>query len=218
MTDLNLLTFGFTNIITQKTVDKGAAQYRQVIKHQLFQPYDFYAAYGPNTTPYNFPIHNFPWGPLHSILTVNYDNFAIASDVSYYHYQSAIAHTTSITLKDKNRDAVQLALTQSYNPLINANTGLIDQQIDPTSVSHAVSLATYFNTPFIEFGGSTIYDLGLQTFTMFTLNGLIKPPGKCYGINFVYSQPLNGPPSFVVNLPIFFGNGRAVTVGRPPGL
>ena len=216
--------------------------YQQIVRHRLTQSFDFDNANEPDNQrikdfqnggyvldtslnqPKLVPNPKQPWSEIRSLLDVTLSNFIFSSDISYYPYQTAATDSTSITLKDSRSDAISLSYSQGFaiqspTTAAAAANGSVPQTNLVSSRSDAASLSAYFTTTYIDASVILSYDIINRNLTSEALNTLIKPPGRCWGINFAISQTILQPkPTYTIVLPIYFGEGKSFAVGRPPGL
>src|SRR6185295_15954888 len=62
LSDIHLVTIGFTNTLIQKRVHDKESEYQQVVRHSLTQSYDFYSLASPETDPSGtYAVKKFPW-------------------------------------------------------------------------------------------------------------------------------------------------------------
>jgi LPS-assembly protein len=216
--------------------------YAQIIRHTLSESYDLDNASEPDfqriknfqtgtfaidpltQAPYLVPNPKQPWSEVRSLLELNLFHFAFTSDVSYYPYQKATTDSNTATVRDKWGDAISLRYSQSFaiqSPTTAAAeiNGVGPQTNLLSSRSDAAALTGYITTRYIDASVIFNYDILGQTLTSEALNALLKPAGKCWGLNFYIEQNVGqSHPSYMVTLPIYFGQGKSLTVGRPPGI
>lgn len=215
--DLNLITFGISNVLIQKRAEGSDTSYRQLIRHRLTQSYDFYTAQQPNQTPFGVILVKQPWSEIHSLLEVKFSYFNINSDVSYYGYDNVAAETTSVGVHNTKGDALSLGYSETYTAKIDPSTGLIVDQVDLSTHAQAVNLSVFFTSKFLDMSSGIGYDLIYNNFTTYLINGLVKFPGKCWGFAFTLQQTLGGSGGYSWSLPIFFGD-TPTAMPRPPGV
>jgi LPS-assembly protein len=215
--DLNLITFGITNVLIQKHADGDKSNYNQLIRHRLTQSYDFYTAQQPLITPTGTQLVKQPWSEIHSLLEAKFSFFNINSDVSYYGYDNVAAETTSVGVHNTKGDALSLGYSETYSARIDPTSGLVVDQVDFSTHAQAVNLSVFFTTKFLDISSGVGYDLIYNNFTTYLVNGLVKFPGKCWGFAFTLQQTLGGSGSYSWSLPFFFGDSP-VSLPRPPGV
>jgi len=215
--DLNLVTFGLTNVLIQKRLDGKNNSYSQIIRHRLTQSYDFYAAQQPDFTPTGTRLVKQPWSEIHSLLEAKFSYFNFNSDLSYFGYDQIAAETTSLGVHNNKGDAISVGYSETYTAKIDPLSGLIVDQVDLSTHAQAVNLTVFLTTNFLDISSSVGYDLIYKNFTSYLVNGLLKLPGKCWGIAFTLQQTLGGSGNTSFSLPIFFGD-TPNSLPRPPGV
>jgi LPS-assembly protein len=216
--DLNAITYGLSNVLIQKKTEGSKTNYQQLLRHRLTQSYDFHVANGPNVTPLGIQIVKQPWSDIRSLLEVKWGIFNIDSDLHYYGYDSVTAETTSVGIHDVKGNTFSLGYSETYSTKIDPNSGLVIDQVDQTTRAVAINLKAYITTKFFDVAAVTNYDYINYNFTSYLVYGLLRPPGKCWGLQMTFEKDLgsNGVTSSF-SVPFFFGEGNQ-SVPRPPGV
>jgi LPS-assembly protein len=222
LVDRHVLTYGITNKLTRKSYTDEGTEYREIVRHRLSQSYDVYIL--NQTDPRDdtgkiIPLVREPWSEMRSILAVKLDYFGANSDLSYYPYQNLASSSSSIGLHNKWGDGFSFGYAQRFSSLRDPTTQLPTKRVDSTTRSEAVNLSLFFISKYIDISGTQNFDLNNKAFTTQVITGLLKPPGKCWGIEFSYEKNLgSGDPRYMIQLPIFFGEGKSTTLSKPSGV
>jgi LPS-assembly protein len=229
------------DLTKNQTQKPQSTSYQEIIRHTLSQSYDIDNANEPTSQRIkNFQTGGYvldpiaqqpvlvanpkqPWSEIRSLLEVKLSKFGFISDVSYYPYQSAATDSSTVILRDRRGDAISGSYVQSFviqspTTATAATIGSGPQTNLVTSRSDAASIKAFITTKYLDAAISASYDILVQKITSTSLNTLIKPPGKCWGFNLYVSQQLDQKPSWTITLPIYFGEGKSFSVGKPQGL
>ena len=235
--DKNLVTFGITDKLIQKNVDKLSGSYQEVVRYRISQSFDIANSNesnfrgikdfvnggflkNPDGTYVVVPNPNQPWSEIRSLLDVKLKYFNFNSDISYYPYQGAATDSSTITFKDKLGNGISGSYSQYFAIQVpsaanasNQTTNLITQRSD------AASLSIFAVTKFVDVSATASYDILAQALTSEVAYLLVKPPGKCYGLAISYEKYLQRPdPIWTFSIPIFFGEGKSFQLNHPPGV
>lgn len=217
LVDQNIITYALTNKIIRKTKDQGGASYREMIYHRFSQSYDVYSSRLPDLyTALDGslkPTIKQPWGELRSYFALNLDRVGFTSDISYYPYEVKTIYSYGLGLNNGKGDGLSIGYSQGYQIRPNYYDPSVSRLIFGAR-SETASISTYFTTKYLNFNGTTAFDISNKwNPTSFTIRGLIKPPGKCWGFGFYFYKVFGGEQAFAWTLPIFFGEGRSFDVG-----
>jgi LPS-assembly protein len=216
LVDRNLVTFGLTNKLVRKVVKGNSAEYREIIRHRLTESYDVWTQIEPrkNAAGQLLDESKEPWSEIRSLLDVKLEFLNITSDVSYYPYQDIASSSTGVTLNNAKGDRLSLTYTQSLALSQDENTGVLT--LNKRTRSEVAALSTYFTSPLMDLAGSVSYDMLNNSFTSYRARGLLKLPGKCWGITGDYEQLVKGEqPRFEAMVVFFFGEGQKFGLSGP---
>ncbi|MBK9293385.1 MAG: LPS-assembly protein LptD [Oligoflexia bacterium] len=212
--DQNVITYALTNKIIRKKHNQEGLQYREIIFHKFSQTYDVYSAKLPDlyTDSDNVirPTIKQPWGELKSYFALNLDYLSFSSDISYYPYEIKTIYSYSLGLYNGKGDGLSLGYSQGFQIRPNYSDPSLSRLIFGAR-SETASISAYFTTKYLNFNGTTNFDIiNSWNPTSFSIRGLLKPPGKCWGFGFYLNKVFGGEFSFSWTLPIFFGEGRSI--------
>ncbi len=220
LVDRNLITLGISNKIIRKKYEEGSKEpaYSQIISHRLTQSYDVWA----DIEPLKAPAINQPWSEIRSLFEVKLDNFNLVSDVKYYPYQNLASNGESIGIKNKDGNGISATYSQGFAIQTDPTTRLPTSQVNLSSQSETLSFSLYYTSKYLDVAANVNRDLlsgNNGQWTSSTFDGLIKPPGHCWGINFYYAKQLGtGAYTYMFTIPIFFGEGKSLSVSPPMGM
>jgi hypothetical protein len=146
------------------------------------------------------------------------DYFTASSDVSYYGYETKAISTSSVGVRNSRGDGLSLGYAQGWSIRSNYSDLTNPSRVIFGSRSESAVITAYFKSTYLDFSGTTAYDMINSNFSSFTLSGLIKPPGKCWGLGFFYNKVFGGDTALLWSLPIFFGEDRSFEVNKPQGI
>ncbi|MDZ4678272.1 MAG: LPS assembly protein LptD [Oligoflexia bacterium] len=222
LVDRQVLTYGLTNKLTRKAYKDTGTEYREIIRHRLAQSYDVFIL--TQADPLDdegkvIPVIREPWSEIQSLLSVRLDYFTANSDVSYYVYQNVASSSSSIGFRNKHGDGIAFGYAQRLSTFRDPRTQLPTKRVDTSTRSEAMNLTVYFISKYLDVSATQNFDINSHSFTTQTIGGLLKPPGKCWGIQFTYEKNLGGGnPRYMIQLPIFFGEGKQTTLSKPSGV
>jgi LPS-assembly protein len=216
LADRNLVTFGLTNKLVRKTVKGDSVEYREIIRHRLTQSYDVWTQIEPrkNSAGQLLDESKEPWSEIRSLLEVKLEYLNITSDVSYFPYQDIASSSSGITVSDPGGNRVSLVYTQSLALSQDPTTGIL--VLNKSTRSEQAAFSTFFTSSLLDLAGNVSYDILNRSINSYRAQGLIKLPGKCWGITADYEQLVKGePPRIQAMVVFFFGEGKSFGLNGP---
>lgn len=189
--DRKLMTFGFTNKLTQKRWVQGNPEYRQVVFWKLAQSYDFYQAESNSDTKQ-------PLSDVFSVLRVNFDSVEAYQRANYFPYQQVTNSSTRVRLKNELNDFIELSHLISYN----ITPG---QEADITGRTEDLTLSVRKTFSYLDLMGRTTYDVNPQPgredqrFKSYGYGAQVKLPGDCWFFTITQYRTTGGDDNFRLN-------------------
>lgn len=195
--DRNLITYRMTNKLTKKTWNNGIPNYERFLTWRLSQTYDVYESHQS--------IHPQPWSDIESILTIRLAHFNTYTKINFFPYQKLSDTSSNVTINDDNGNYIKMGLTRKYVP---NNDGVID--VGNRVEDYLLQLGTtakYFNLAgrLIYNGRDKLLAIDKTRIKALTYAVIFRPPGNCWGINFLYNQDTaKNDPSFYLQFDFLF--------------
>ncbi len=205
--DRKIITFGFTNKIIQKKVEKpiGSAKlldpaYNQFLTWRISQSYDFFQAESRNKMAQAY-------SDISSELRLNLEHFTFYQLSRYYPYQSATNSSTNVTLSN---DASEF-ITLGYNSGFTIEPG---KRVDYSTRSEEISVFAKKSFIPLDALAKVTYDLNpyastSRVFKSYGYGVQINLPGDCWKFTFMQYQNPIGLIGYKVNF-AFSWDGKPV--------
>jgi len=210
LVDRHLVTYGVTNkLIRKRLMPDQSFQYREIVRHSLTQSYDIFDA--DRTNEGN--IKKQPYSEVTSTLAVKLDAFAVNSEINYFPYQNITSNSSTLSMFDYRGDAISLSYLNTF--IIPRAREAPAQSLTET-INAGITLVTkYFNL----YGSGQYSPRSNEHWQSYDAATLIKFPGQCLGFLLGYRNLIGSRESqYYFTLPIYFGGGKQLNVGRPTSL
>ena len=182
--DRNLITYRFTNKIIRKTsAENQPANYDRLVTWRLSQTYDVHEA--------QRGMDRQPWSDIESILSIRLAHFNTYTKINFFPYQKLSNTTSSVTLNDDNGNYIKLGLERNYTPNLDGRVDVKERIED-----YMLQLGTTARN--VNFVGRVVYNGNDFTaerdktrIKSLTSAVIIRPPGNCWGFQFVQSHDIS---------------------------
>lgn len=197
--DKNLATYSLTNKILRKKFINGSPRYQQIISHKIFQSYDIHEKTRDTLEKKQ------PWSEVNSLLDLRFDNFETNWLAKYYPYQKETAHSARVRVFDSNNNYFQVIFSQDFL-ITGVNT------INLSSKTRDLTFGSGINTRYVDFLGSTTFNILNDSFQSYQYGVRVKPPGDCWAITFTQERQTDAQIEYDINVVFSFdGNFKPYT-------
>ncbi len=194
----NLVTYSLSNKIWRKRYEQGTPEYRQLIRHKLYQSYDIHEEKRETGTE-----RKQPWSEIGSLLDMRFDWFETNSLIKYYPYQKSTTQATRVKVFDKDENYLQVTYSQDF--LISDGT-----TVNPTSKTRDITTGVGFYVKYLKFHGETTYNILKDAFQAYRFTVQFRPPGDCWAIIFSQEKKVDVQKEFDLNVSFLF-DGKSET-------
>lgn len=182
--DRNLITYRITNKLTRKTWSQNTPNYSRFLTWRVSQTYDAHEAQRPGNRQ--------PWSDIESILNIRLPHLNTYTKINFYPYQKLSNTFSYVSINDDAGDYIKLGLTRKYT--------ISSTNVDVSTRTEDYTLQVGTSMRYVNFAGRIIYN-GNDTLAAkdggrikdITFAVIMRPPGNCWGINFVHHQQIDKP-------------------------
>lgn len=189
--DKNLVTYSFTNKILRKRYENGTPRYLQIISHKLFQSYDVHERNRDT------PDDKQPWSEIGSLLDLRFDHFETNWLAKYYPYQKETAHSARVKVFDSRNNYFEVIFSQDF--LITGSN-----QINLSSKTRDLIFGAGITSKYMDFIGSTTFNILNDSLQSYRYGVRIKPPGDCWAITFSQERQTDAQIEYDFNIQFSF--------------
>ena len=195
----NVLTFGLANKVIRKSWSADDAAYKQIVNLKLTQSYDLDEA----------RRNRYPLSDFATLLEVRMDNFETNTIVRYYPYNGYANTSSRVKVMDTRKgglkDFIQVSYSQAF--LISDKIPNPDAYLQRTE---NLGIQIGFDSKYVGLTSGIDYlpaawtPLDLQVKDWVAAINL-KPPGNCWGIQFLFQQVIGIGSTYKVDFDYKFG-------------
>lgn len=193
----NLITYSLSNKIWRKRYTQGTPEYRQLIRHKLYQSYDIHEERRSTEDEKQ------PWSEIGSLLDMRFDWFETNSLIKYFPYQKSTTHATRVKVFDKNKNYAQVTYSQDF--LISNGT-----IVNTTSKTKDITPGIGFYVKYVKFHGETTYNILKDAFQAYRFTVEFRPPGDCWALVFSQEKKTDAEKKLDFNVSFLF-DGKSET-------
>jgi LPS-assembly protein len=198
ITNRQLISAGLTNKLVQRKWVGGEPVYNEIAKFKVTQSYDFEQL---RQTP------KYPWSDLAATLSLRLHYFETDTTSRYFQYQNKINTSSTMQFHDDRGDAIAAGVTQNFLISEDLNEAYPDR-------SENLSFGAKLVSKYFVFNGQIDYlpirwDVpGTYKVKSWTAYPTFLPPGKCWGLRFMFRQDINTKLTYKLEFNYNFGSSQ----------
>ncbi|MCB0415562.1 MAG: hypothetical protein KDD50_14590, partial [Bdellovibrionales bacterium] len=192
--DKRLVKLGLTNRLTQKKWINDSPTYKDIAIWNIYQSYDFNEANETNPKPLS---------EVETNLYLYFNQIESASTFLIFPYADVVNAYSRIRVFNPQGDFVQIGFAREFD--INEEK-VVEGGIKSETMDFSVGLSGQY----IDLVGKIDFSLLDSKITRWKYKGYLKPPGKCWGIQFEHEQVTDGDTRFQVSLRFDYGGDKTL--------